>query len=194
MLTPRGRAMYVKVFKPALNKLSKKMEYSMLLHFPKGTDITPLIKECQRVRDERWAPVNGVVKKVAMPFHKAEEKAEEGPGGKLIFPEGFEAGGVYMTMRADPEKGPGPEVCDENKQPILDMSEFYSGCWCRASVGFYAYDYGKPGVGTGLRNIQRLGKDKSLTGRTTAEQDFEAVDIEGGAEAGVSADDVFNNI
>ena len=50
---------------------------------------------------------------------------------------------------------------------------FYSGCYGRASIRFYAYNQnGNKGVGCGLGNVQKLEDGQPLDGRTTALEDF----------------------
>lgn len=65
-------------------------------------------------------------------------------------------------------------------QPILDQSEVYSGCYGRISVNFYGFNSnGNRGIAAGLGNIQKLRDGESLGGRTSAEDDFDAVEIDG---------------
>ena len=66
-----------------------------------------------------------------------------------------------------------PQVVDAECNPILDLSELYSGCYGRASINFFAYNNnGNKGVSAGLNNLQKLEDGESLGGFTTAEQDF----------------------
>ena len=72
-----------------------------------------------------------------------------------------------------------PQVVDGKVQPILDQSEVYSGCYGNISVNFYAYSAnGNKGIAAGLGNIQKLKDGESLGGRTTAEEDFDAVETD----------------
>jgi hypothetical protein len=66
-----------------------------------------------------------------------------------------------------------PQVVDKDRNPILDLTEVYSGCYGRASINFFAYNNnGNKGVSAGLGNIQKLEDGEPLGGFTTAEQDF----------------------
>jgi ssDNA-binding protein len=70
-----------------------------------------------------------------------------------------------------------PGIVDKNVQPILDQSEFYSGCYGRASIIFYAYNAnGNKGIACGLQNLQKTEDGESLGGRSRAEDDFDAVE------------------
>jgi hypothetical protein len=69
-----------------------------------------------------------------------------------------------------------PGVVDKNVQPILEPSEFYSGCYGRASLSFYAFNQNEnQGIACGLQNLQKLSEGEPLTGRSRPEEDFTAV-------------------
>ena len=66
-----------------------------------------------------------------------------------------------------------PGIVDQNVKPILDQSEFYSGCYGRASITFYAFNQnGNKGIACGLQNLQKLSDGEPLSGRSRAEDDF----------------------
>lgn len=67
-----------------------------------------------------------------------------------------------------------PGVVDKNLMEIIDPEEFYSGCWGRASVTFYAFSVnGNRGIAVGLNNLQKLADGERLGGgRASAESDF----------------------
>lgn len=66
-----------------------------------------------------------------------------------------------------------PGVVDAGLQPILDPSEFYSGCYGRASITMYPYDTsGSKGIAFGLNNVQKLEDGDKLGGATSAAADF----------------------
>jgi hypothetical protein len=70
-----------------------------------------------------------------------------------------------------------PGIVDENIEPILDQSEFYSGCYGRASIVFYAYNAnGTKGIAAGLQNLQKLEDGEPLGGRSKPEDDFGDLD------------------
>ena len=72
-----------------------------------------------------------------------------------------------------------PQVVDSKVQPILDQSEVYSGCYGKISVTFYGYNSnGNRGIAAGLGNIQKLKDGESLSGRTSAADDFQTEDDE----------------
>lgn len=66
-----------------------------------------------------------------------------------------------------------PGIVDKGVKPILDQSEFYSGCYGRASINFYAFNQnGNKGIACGLQNLQKLSDGEPLSGRSRAEDDF----------------------
>jgi hypothetical protein len=72
-----------------------------------------------------------------------------------------------------------PGIVDNSVKPILDQSEFYSGCYGRASITFYAFNQnGNKGVAVGLQNLQKLLDGEPLSARSRAEDDFATFDDE----------------
>ena len=66
-----------------------------------------------------------------------------------------------------------PGIVDRSVKPILDQSEFYSGCYGRASITFYAFNQnGNKGIACGLQNLQKLLDGEPLSARSRAEDDF----------------------
>jgi len=71
-----------------------------------------------------------------------------------------------------------PGIVDAKLNYITDQSEFYSGCYGKACVMFYAYDNGSKGIACGLRNLQKLKDGEPLGGIGKAEDDFEVEEVE----------------
>ena len=70
-----------------------------------------------------------------------------------------------------------PGIVDKKVNPIIDQSEFYSGCYGRASINFYAYNAnGNKGIAAGLNNLQKLEDGEPLGGSSRAEDDFGPVE------------------
>ena len=69
-----------------------------------------------------------------------------------------------------------PQVVDRKVQPILDPMMVYSGCFCNVSVNFYPFNAnGNRGVAAGLGNIQFVKDGERLSGRASADADFDAL-------------------
>ena len=66
-----------------------------------------------------------------------------------------------------------PQIVDKDLNPIIDKDEFYSGCYGRASVNFYAYNVKSKGIACGLNRLQKLKDGDPLSGAGgSAEEDF----------------------
>lgn len=178
--TPNFRASYPQVFKPKKNDLNGKDEYSVVALFPKGADLNALKAAAEAAVVEKWGKDKSKwPQRLKSPFRDQGEKAKN-VDGKMVLPAGYEEGAVFLTLKSTQRPG----VVDQNVQNILDESQFYAGCWARATVRAYAYDQkGNQGVAFGLQNIQKVRDGDPLGGRTRAEDDFSPVDS-GAAEAG----------
>lgn len=70
-----------------------------------------------------------------------------------------------------------PQIVDQNVNPIINRSEVYSGVYARVSINFYAFNSnGNKGVACGLGNIQKVRDGQPLGNRSTAEDDFGAIE------------------
>lgn len=70
-----------------------------------------------------------------------------------------------------------PQIVDKYVNPILDQGEFYSGCYGKASISFYAFNSnGNKGIAVGLGNLQKISDGEPLSGRTRAENEFTTVE------------------
>ena len=68
-------------------------------------------------------------------------------------------------------------MVDRHVQPVTDPMMVYSGCYCNVSVNFYAFNAnGNRGVAAGLGNIQFVKDGDRLSGRASAEADFDALE------------------
>jgi hypothetical protein len=68
-------------------------------------------------------------------------------------------------------------LVDTDRQPILEASEVYSGCWAYVSVTSFAYDNESKGVSFFLNNIMKARDDEPFgSSAATAEEDFAEVE------------------
>ncbi len=66
-----------------------------------------------------------------------------------------------------------------NLKPITEESEFYSGCYGRASVIFYAFNVKEnKGIAAGLQHLMKTADGEPLGDRSTPEEDFADEDDE----------------
>lgn len=172
--TPEFRVSYPHVFKAKKNDLNGKDEYSLVALFSSKTDLAKLKAAAQAVIESKWGsdkkkwPPN-----LKTPFRKQEERAKQDDNGNLIFPEGYEKGGIFLTLKSEARPG----LVDKNVQPIIDPSDFYAGCYAIASIRAYAYDQkGNKGVAFGLQNIQKTKEGDPISGRVKAEAEFAPIE------------------
>lgn len=165
--TGECRGSFVNVFKPRMNDLSGKEEYSMTLLIPKDDKKTldALAGAANAAKEAKWG--SKIPAGVQSPLHDGDqEKPNGGPYGDEC------AGHMVLNVKSNYQPG----VVDKQVQPVIDPTEFTSGDYCRASLNCYAYDNKRKGVGYGLNNIQVLRKGDPLGGHSKAESDFDAVD------------------
>jgi hypothetical protein len=81
-----------------------------------------------------------------------------------------------MFLNASSVRRPG--VLGPDKNPIFEKDEFYSGCYGRASLNFYAFSVsGNKGVAAGLNNLMKLEDGDNLGGgASSAADDFGSPD------------------
>ena len=70
-----------------------------------------------------------------------------------------------------------PHVVVRHVQPVVDPIMVYSGCYCNVSVNFYPFNAnGNRGVAVGLGNIQFVKDGDRLSGRASADADFDTLE------------------
>lgn len=70
-----------------------------------------------------------------------------------------------------------PIVVDRNKEPVLDRSEVYSGCYVRASLNAFPYSVsGNKGVSFGLNHVQKLAEGEPFGSVDSVEDVFDDLD------------------
>lgn len=79
-----------------------------------------------------------------------------------------------------------PQCVDQRKQPIANPEDLYPGCYVRASLTLFAFNTnGNLGIAVGLNNVQKWAEGEPLAGGSSAEEDFDELDVE--------ADDLIGN-
>lgn len=179
--TPEFRVSFPTVFEAKAMNAGDKPKYSIQMLFrvapnpkdPDGkvVDITPLKEavkailvqklgagweaECRKTR----ADGSRIIR---LPFRNGKEKDLDG----------FDEGIVFCSASSVNKPG----LVDAALQPIISPSEFYGGCYARATLNPYWYDTkGNKGVALGLQNIQKLRDGVPFSGKVKAEDDFDAI-------------------
>lgn len=164
------RFSYAHVFEAHKSNENSDPKYSVSLIIPKSDKKTvkKIQDAVQAALQEGKAKFGGTIpKKWKNPLRDGDEEKEDD--------ENY-ADSYYINANSSNK----PSVVDKNCDPILDKDEFYSGCYGRASVNFYAFNFeGTKGIACGLNHVQKL-KDGDRLGAaiSTAEEDFGKVDDE----------------
>lgn len=166
VVTGKVRGSYVNVFRPRVNDMNGKEEYSLALLIPK-TDTKTVGKINAAVKE---AAAKKFGDKVPAKFrHPLRDGDEERPDDEAY------AGHYFVNVKSQQKPG----IVDKDRNEVLDASEFLSGDYCRCSLNAYAYDVsGNRGAALGLNNIQVLAKGEPLTSAARAEDDFDDWDEE----------------
>ena len=159
VMTPEFRVSFPAVFKPKRQKgdATSEPKYGLTMLFPKGADLSKLKRAAEEAVKEKWG--DKPPKNLRSPFRDQGEKEYEG----------YEEGAVFVSASSKQKPG----LVDRQRQDIIDETEFYPGCYARATLRAFAYDNnGNKGVAFGLNNVQKLRDGDPLGGRTRAQDDF----------------------
>lgn len=167
VVTGKVRFCYANVFEPSAMNEGDTPKYSVCILIPKSDTktiekIKAAIEAAKVLGKAKIADKNGKIPStLKIPLRDGDEEHSDDPA--------FE--GMYF-INANSTNRPG--VVDASLNPIMDKSEFYSGCYGRASVNFYAYNVQSKskGIAAGLQNLQKLCDGEPLSGGSTAEEDF----------------------
>lgn len=168
VITGRVRFSYVYVTKPRANKQGVE-KYSVVVLLPKSDKATfAKLKAAEMVAAKAKFPGKPDA------FYAAMMKNTTIHDGDAVRPASGDAFGPecagHWVFNAATNNRPG--CVDENLQSIIE-EPIKSGDYGRASLRAYGYDNeGKKGVTFGLNNLQLLERGESLSGQSSAEDDF----------------------
>lgn len=144
-------------------------EYSVTALIPKND---PGLKVLRRAHlnsmIEKFGPKEKWTKKQTQNYHDPFRDGDEEKSDQEAY-----RGMVFVRMKAKQDKQ--PQVFDQSGS-LADPEIIYSGCWAKATVIAYAYDYmGKVGGGFALKGIQKVRDDKRF-GNADVSSDFDSID------------------
>ena len=159
--TPVFRSSYAFVHEPRETP-NGEMKYQLCMIFNKD-DVAQLKQVAQAVinacSNKFGVDINKWPKNLKCPMRDGDEERDNAEYENCYF------------MNCGNKNKPG--IVDRQVNPITDPSEFYSGCYARASLSFYPYDVkGNKGVGCGLNNLMFWEDGERLDGSTDASDDF----------------------
>lgn len=167
VVTGKVRFCYVNVFEPTAMSDDATPKYNICILIPKSDTktldkIKSAIEAAKQAGKAKLANKNGQLPADAalkLPLRDGDiERADD------------EAFNGMMFINANSTRK--PSIVDKDLNPIMDKDEFYSGCYGRASINFYAFAVQAKGIAAGLNNLQKLEDGEALNGGSSADEDF----------------------
>ena len=165
VVTGKVRFCYVNVLEPTAMSDNDTPKYNVCILIPKSDTATvdkikKAIEAAKEAGKAKLADKNGrIPSNIKIPLRDGDDERGDDPAF---------AGCYFINANSLRQ----PSVVDRALNPILDRSEFYSGCYGRASINFYAFNVQSKGIAAGLNNLQKLADGEMLAGGSTAEEDF----------------------
>lgn len=162
VITGKVRFSYANVFEPkSINGSDEKYSTSILIDKKDTKTIKAIRNAIEAAKQAGVSKFGGKIPaKLKEPLRDGDEEREDD--------ENYQ--GKYF-INANAKTKPG--LVDSKGRPIIDPTEFYSGCYGYASITFYAFNSkGNKGVACGLNNLMKTDDGEPLGGRSRAEDDF----------------------
>lgn len=178
LVTPPFRVSYPHLFKPQAPKPTDKPKYSVTMLYPKGEKLIGQAPggEPRSIQEAiKNAKLAAFGPKENWP-EDLESPVNDGDDPKYAGKEGYKGHWVIKATTGEDQR---PGVVGPDAVPITEPSEIYPGCYARAYVYAYRWEYmNKQGIGFILDHVQKLKDGKSFGGKKPVEQVFGAVDID----------------
>lgn len=176
VVTGKVRFCYANVFEPTAMNEGDTPKYNICILIPKSDTATidkikKAIEAAKEAGKAKLADKNGrIPANLKLPLRDGDEERPDDPA--------FED---HYFINANSMRQ--PSIVDRSLNPIMSRDEFYSGCYGRASINFYAFNVSSKGIAAGLNNLQKLEDGEMLAGGSTVEEDF-------GGDNAVQGDDM----
>lgn len=172
VITGKVRFSFVNVFEPKAFNENQTPKYSVMLLIPKS-DVGTIDKIRNAIdaaaQKGLHTKFGGKLPAVLKTTLKDADKDTNNDGE--VFKDIWDYVAGHYIINVSSLNRPG--IVDENLNPIINPVEFYSGCYGRASINFFAYNNtGSKGISAGLQNLQKLEDGEPLGSTSTPDQDF----------------------
>lgn len=172
VVTGKVRFSFVNVFEARAFGDNKDPKYSVMLLIPK-TDIGTIsrMKKAIDIAAQKGLAkaFGGKLPPIVKTSLKDADVDTDNDGNVFAEKWQYTAGHYIINVSTKMQ----PQIVDAQLNPITHPIDFYSGCYGRASINFYAYNSnGNKGITAGLNNLQKLEDGESLGSITTPEEDF----------------------
>lgn len=165
IVTGKVRFCYANVFEPTAMNDGDTPKYNICILIPKSDEktvnaIKKAIEAAKQAGKAKIADKNGKIPStLKTPLRDGDEERGDDPTFENMF---------FINANTTRK----PTIVDKDLNPIMSKEEFYSGCYGRASINFYAYNVSSKGIAAGLNNLQKLEDGEMLAGGSSAEEDF----------------------
>lgn len=165
VITGKVRFSYANVFEPTAMQDGQTPKYNVSIIISKSDtktveDIKKAIEAAKEAGKSKIADKNGRIPvNLKTPLRDGDEERPDDPAYENSY-----------FINANSERKPG--IVDRDLNPIMSRDDFYSGCYGRASINFYAFNVNSKGIACGLNNLQKLEDGERLAGGSSAEEDF----------------------
>lgn len=165
VVTGLVRFCYVNVFEPRALNEGEQPKYGICILIPKSDQetidkVNAAIEAAKVVGKAKIADKNGRIPgNIKTPLRDGDDERSDDPAFENCY-----------FINANSVRKPG--LVDKDLNPILSQDEFYSGCYGRASISFYAFNVQSKGIAASLNNLQKLKEGEMLAGGASAEEDF----------------------
>ena len=165
VITGKVRFCYANVFEPTAMAEGDTPKYNVCVLIPKSDTktlekIKQAIEAAKQAGKAKLADKNGKIPStIKLPLRDGDEERGDDPAYE----------GMYFINANSNRK---PSIVDKELNPIMSKDEFYSGCYGRASINFYAFNVQSKGIAAGLGNLQKLEDGEPLAGGSSADEDF----------------------
>ena len=167
VVTGKVRFSYAHVFTPKAMEEGGEEKYNISILIDKKDTATiarveAAINAAMELGKNKLADKNGKVNKATLKLPLRDGDVDRADDDSYV---------GKLFINASSTRKPG--IVDVDKLEIITPEEFYSGCYGRASINFYAFNAkGNKGGAAGLQNLQKLEDGERLDGSSTAEEDF----------------------
>ena len=165
IVTGKVRFCYANVFEPTAMNDGDTPKYNICILIPKSDEktvnaIKKAIEAAKQAGKAKIADKSGKIPStLKTPLRDGDEERGDDPTFENMF---------FINANTTRK----PTIVDKDLNPIMSKEEFYSGCYGRASINFYAYNVSSKGIAAGLNNLQKLEDGEMLAGGSSAEEDF----------------------
>lgn len=165
VITGKVRFSYANVFEPTAMQDDQTPKYNVSIIISKSDTktveaIKKAIEAAKEAGKSKIADKNGKIPvNLKTPLRDGDEERPDDPTYENSY-----------FINANSERKPG--IVDRDLNPIMSRDDFYSGCYGRASINFYAFNVNSKGIACGLNNLQKLEDGERLAGGSSAEEDF----------------------